>query len=392
MYHSVGAQDLPLDLAARKIVGTKDDPIAAFGQRISETIMTKIWELPADQRAPVLMSTLDAIDPKLYGVVDIKAKRFMAEKGYDARTALKHALAAAFANNLLGDFIQMGKTGRAGGALALGVYGRPAQNAALGRYALGVIRDHRGETDRPGIPIGQTPQQAPKIRDLSVGPFMFYSDVEWDRTTAYHGTRRLPDAWQSFFRSEAAKLQALIPLVTIAASQLGVDKWLGWSPSQRINPFYFNGQRPIVKFTHPTTGKKFGVYLTSSSTTFSAVMKPVPTSKPWYKKLWDKLKSIAAKVIEFAKVVIEKVADMACKVVSNPVGQMAAAGGAVAMGAPPDAAIMGTQIAAGLCAGNPTPTTDTGPLMRKGLPFWVLPVAALAGVGVIVALTKKKRR
>jgi hypothetical protein len=399
MYQPVGAQDLPLDLAARKIVGTKDDPIAAFGQRISETIMDKIWAVPPDDRAPVLMATLDAINPQLYGVVDEKAKRYMAEKGYSARVALKHALAAAFANDLLSDFIRAGKTRNLSlsGSLALGCYGGRAQARALGRYAqaLGVItsgvRDHRGQ-DQPGVPIGTVPPTQGKIRTLQVGPFMFYDDVTWDRSTAYHGTRRLPASWQTFFRNEETRLGFVVPFGTVAASSIGVDKWLGWPASKRVMPNYFNGSVPIIKFTHPKTGVKFGVYLEATTEKFSAVMKKVPTSKSWYKRLWGALKSLPGKILDFAVDVIEKVGDMACKVVSNPAGQIAAAGGAVAAGAPPDAAVMGTQIAAGLCASNPTPTPDTGPLMRKGLPFWAIPVAALVGVGVLTVALKKKRR
>ena len=100
---------LPVGAAATQSAVSKDDPIAQFGTRVSATIMAKIQQVPSGDRKAVLQETLDAIDPSLYGVINEKAERLRRQKGYSAREALSRAIAAAFANNLVGGLMRLGK-------------------------------------------------------------------------------------------------------------------------------------------------------------------------------------------------------------------------------------------------------------------------------------------
>lgn len=79
---------------------------------------------------------------------------------------------------------------------------------------------------------------------------------------------------------------------------------------------------------------------------------------------------------------LEGIGDLGCKLVSSDAGQFAAAGGAAAYGAPPQAGLMGAQVAAGLCAGD---TTDAPPYVEPEKPFPIVPVA-LGGAALLAVV------
>lgn len=490
MYTRVG-QDILLDDAAEKFIGSKGDPIAAFGKRTSEVVWKAVSQAAPGMQRVQMMAILDALDPRLWDVVNTKALKFQAEKGYSARKALKHALSAAFANNLVKDFLVTGKFAEVPqqGLLGLGVYGEKAQIGAYlnYRHALGsamfTIQSTAASTlmvsqavqcaaqgkvaapchyqrKRAGDPAGNpgpNPKpgyvwvcdacgiSTPKVmkdaegncppgymgtrsgtcvwgdkrcepgfayawdvkgcvpyaerpgRDMIVGPFFFDSTKENQKSSVYHGTRRIPADWKKFFADEIRD-HALIRQpaggfrLGEKAGKFGIDKWLGFKDDERIrfDKDFFNGEKPLLKFKHPIDGRNYGLYLIATKENIYATAHPYVKPKSWWGKLWGKIKSIAATIVGAIVDVIKKVAGLVCKVVTHPAGQMAAAGGAVAMGAPPDVAIIGTQVAAGICATADIPSDI--PLFEPERSSMLVPLALGAAALAAVFLLKKKKR
>jgi len=100
------------------------------------------------------------------------------------------------------------------------------------------------------------------------------------------------------------------------------------------------------------------------------------------KKVGSAFKSGISKAADWAKKTVRFVGKAACKVSSNPAGQMAAAGGAAAMGAPPQAGVIGTQVVASACAKDVVPPLPPPP---PPPPQWVVP-AAIGGGALLLVL------
>jgi hypothetical protein len=104
-------------------IGSKQDPIANFGRESAKLILSELRTVGVEHRKDALKIALDAIDSKIYTDVAERAERLKKEKGYDAKTAVEKALAAAMANHYLVSLIKAGQGTPAGGVLSLASLG-----------------------------------------------------------------------------------------------------------------------------------------------------------------------------------------------------------------------------------------------------------------------------
>lgn len=99
------------------------DGIAQFAKDAAGKIMADARTVPADLRSAFVQGVLATIDEKYPDQVEAKAAQLMKEKQYDAKTALQKGIAVVFANELLGELMQIGKTGQipTSGLMGLGM-------------------------------------------------------------------------------------------------------------------------------------------------------------------------------------------------------------------------------------------------------------------------------
>lgn len=114
--------------------GFKGDPIAAYGKRMAEYLVSSLSRVDPSMRKVALKAVLDALDPNLYASAAAKAEKLMADRGYDAKTALKRALAASMADGFARELFEAGRTGHVPmvSQVGLGTYGQPAMQMAMG--------------------------------------------------------------------------------------------------------------------------------------------------------------------------------------------------------------------------------------------------------------------
>lgn len=95
------------------VVGSSNDPIANFGRQGAVAVLQYIRSVPVANRSEAMKAFLDQLDPSLWKSVADKATSLQQEKGYNASTALKHALQIMLADRLLNQFAKIGMTGQA---------------------------------------------------------------------------------------------------------------------------------------------------------------------------------------------------------------------------------------------------------------------------------------
>jgi hypothetical protein len=81
-------------------------------------------------------------------------------------------------------------------------------------------------------------------------------------------------------------------------------------PDQVWGVKFFTGKKPIAKFKHPVTKKEWGVYCLITGEEFLFTFKRI--EKSWLGKLWDWLKSLPSKLIEFVSDVIDFFKGLGC--------------------------------------------------------------------------------
>lgn len=162
---------------------------------------------------------------------------------------------------------------------------------------------------------------------------------------------------------------------------------------------------PFAKFTHPTTGDTWGLWMgihtdaggwwglgvgewntvtdAPATAVLEVVLAPMP-SEQWYDYMLDALLYIPGLIVEALGDLVSVVGDIACATVGSP----GAAGGAARIPGPTGAAAAGGAALVGaLCNGMPPPQ---GPRVASSS---ILPLAiAGAALGVIYVITKPKKK
>jgi hypothetical protein len=199
------------------------------------------------------------------------------------------------------------------------------------------------------------------------------------------------------------------------ASYWGLDKWIGIMPDTPVAEGFFGASKasdngntytmvaapfPVMRTTHPVTGKDYGVYYVMSPKQIQVWFREIkPEEKKGIGKLWDKITDIpswvkrtADKAVDAAKDALSDLGDNACKVLNTKGAEIAGAAVATYYGAPPQVGVKGVEMGRGLCNG-PTPTvappTPVSPPPKAGI--GMLPAIAILGgvAGAAYLLTRK---
>lgn len=392
--------------------GTRMGVFGTFGQRAAMAMIQQARRLPTKQaQAQALKAMMDKIDPSLYGRAGAAAAKFR-ERGASPQTALAQGIAAAMSEGILAELHQVGKSRtppQARSLLGLGCYGCAA---ALGETATfmaptvgttvnvgksgvavgskytggsGMVGTNpcagyswtgsawaitrAGQPDIPGPPGSACPARRDHTIELTptavlvVGPFAMMSDGK-------RSTMPLTSEQTQFVAAEARRIGQQF------ASSGDITKVL-------------TGERPIVKFTFPTStnpnsGKKMGLFVNTKAAAGQPTYwfaRHTPPAGFW-SSVWDALSDAAVWVVDVVKDAVAAIGDMACGVVSAP----GAAGAAAA--ASGGAAAVGVAIAGGLCGGKGGQPPPPAPAASS---FPILPVALIGGAALlIVGMNKKK--
>lgn len=390
------------------------NPIARYGQRAAAHLVTTVRTLPPAQRGPALQVILDKVDPTLRRRAAAHT-RVLRAGGVPANKALEGGLAKAMSEGILSELVRAGQQRRAPGPrslLGMGCYGA---NAVLGDVLeeLGAVTvvDHRGTgTGTVGTRAadGSDPRAAAQVAHaasgdmLQFGPFTFGTAGQRIRV---HDVGVLPPAWRTWFPDELRRLYDPSDQQASPAN-IGLDKFFpgAWKAADKVNPRYTNGSTPIFKGTNPVTGKPMGVFInllpSADGWVFEAWYRDVDLlrEKSGWGKAWDKIKSVAAKIVHgiekgaeaVGKVVaggLDKLKDFACDMVNNP-----ATGAAAAIAGGPAGAV-GANLAQGICTPAATATPVTAPLpiappsMLSGM---MLPALVVGGIVLVVVLKRKR--
>ena len=101
-------------------------------------------------------------------------------------------------------------------------------------------------------------------------------------------------------------------------------------------------------------------------------------------------------VYGFGKDVINKIASLACTVISSDMGSMAVVAGAAAYGVPPQVGMAGAQIGKQLCNGTPEEAAAQAAVLeeqrRKKFPTLLVVGGGAAALGILYLATRKKAR
>jgi hypothetical protein len=158
--------------------------------------------------------------------------------------------------------------------------------------------------------------------------------------------------------------------------------------------------KPLVKFTHPITKEKWGIYF---------MLGAPDLNKPWGKpdnapyltvgfakindSLWSHILDVVATVVNFVEDAAKWVGDKTCELVSSSAGKAALLAVGTAAGAyagDPKAGLQvaaaGTAIASGICEGDQPPPGPPPPAQSS----LAIPLLLLGGAGVAVFLLLRK--
>jgi hypothetical protein len=385
-------------VGAVPFIGGPDDPIKQYGERATEYMMARLERVPADQRAAALELALKAIDPTLPGRVERKERTFVG-RGDPPDLAQRRAIAASLSEGMLREMVGMGrgKPPASRSVLGLGVWHDRAPQA---QQALGeeIVKSRRG---RRLTAAERKALQYKYGRGTDADPWRFPPGMI-DRTVRDHRIINLPPIQKAY--KAAIKRYGKMP------------SWMG----ERFEALVREGKIPFITFKLAKStvvrgrtlrkGQKMGVYFDERVKTMQ-IRKIPKRKKRLLKKLGSSLKSLgkgllagpkkladlaakgAKKLYEAGADIIDKLGDLACGVVNHPAAQAAAAGGAAAYGAPPQAGEIGVGLAKNLCGGADVPGVPPEDLMAppaRRLPGWVLPVA-LGGGALVLVLALRRR-
>jgi hypothetical protein len=415
-----GATQLQIQtMAGIETAKTGAAPFTAYGMSAARALLATVKMMPPDERRRQLQRALDRIDPKLYARAEEAANKEL-KVGVPDEVALERGLAAAMSYGIASELVDLGKGKKPQRATQLGAvcYSAlgattpvPGECSSDGTKIFATLSDGTGYWRRKvagdvckiiGTVTGETtihtgttqpvaPPPAPSPADqkfLQIGPFLIPTMV---------------GAW-SDHRALAPDKQAYVDANIAIAAKAG-----GISTTEMAT-----GKYPFVKFQMDDDGSQWGLYYQKKSdgSTILAYHKVGYDPKriisgvtsggiigtlrdiasavggaiaSVFKAIWEGIKWVAVKVVDFAKDAAAWVADKACDLLSSSIGQVgAAAAGAAAGGAGgAQAAAMGAQIAAGACASPPgapppiTPPPETPSLM---------PLLLIGGAGLAAFL------
>jgi hypothetical protein len=339
------------------------DAIGEFGRQAARYILATVHALPPSERKLALRTAFDNLEPGLWNRVTRKANE-LARAGMPAPAALERAIASQVSYGLLQELIRTGKTGRVRAQTLLG--------ACCGLGADERIATTRGKAG----PAGE--------RDIGSGtpsdPWRFsaamLAGTERDHRLIKHP--KIQAAW-----NDALTRVARLP------------GWAGVDIAADIRA----GKLPFAKFKNDTDGgKTWGLYRNEAQGWL--LMKRVPEKKRGIlgrvhgairdigRAVVGAVKDVAGAVADAAEAIGDGLKNLACKVVGSEAGQLAAAGGALAAGEPPQVGQVGAQIAAGLCAEGAPAGPPLPPAPGK-FPTGLV-IGAAAAVGLVYLLTRKK--
>ena len=317
--------------------GGPNDPFVLFGRSAAVRVLGEARKLAPAQRKIYLKQVFDALDPGLWSTVAEKARQYQ-RLGQPAAKALESATAAAMANGLLRQVVNLGgaRTSAQRGGMGYGPLGAtpppPGPGGAQGSITnpwdfVNITRDHRKSNNYFYMPAFQS-------------------------------------AWKTALNSGKVSKKDLQA-----------------------------GKIPFAKFTNMSdANKEWGVYWDGSV----LAAKPIEPEKKksWWQKFKGFIRSVgrgitrAAKAVaDAARHVVETVSNLACKALSTPEGKAAAIGGATAAGVPPQAGAAGANIASQMC-GNGSGSTPNVPTAQSKFP--ILPLAIIGGVGIAAFVLLRK--
>lgn len=407
-----------------------------YGQRAAATILAQIRALPAPMRKDSLRKIMNAIDPTLYGTTARYAAEYIAN-GVDANTALELAMARAMSSGIAEELVDIGKKGRRpgiGGQVAMGCYGLAG---------LGIIpKGNLVQTASTGV-VGTTTTIAPgdvtgatvpggQIKYLELGPFKIPENVtKYDISQ----TGPLPAEWQSAIVAQISRetdtfgtamvdatpgkiwnrLRTYIPNLPAKINQhfLGISSRIAKKcrlVQQSAGGAVAGGtiqfkevcvgaaaEQPIVRTVRPDTGEEWGLFMwlgvkdenkewdsTTNPEIFHLSWRKVPTN------VFDFILKVISKIVEIAAEILDKVGDLACKLLGSsgakPAGAAVGAYYGGEKGA--EAGSKGVGIAQEACGAGPPPPPPT-----EEESSWILPAAIIGGsvLALVLFLPKKKK-
>lgn len=382
--------------AALPLPGQKGDPFVLYGRRAARIIARKMKGLPPGDRRVALKAIFDTVDPALWGKVAQRAETYLAA-GQSADAAFEQAMATAFADGMLSEIIATGTKRTAP---------EPASLMGLGCYGCGGVLGDVATAAQAASSSGTAP--APTVNEvIEIGPFSFPAESSVVPTISWRKSL-LPASWKEWLIKEERRLTNIAIGKAMSgerwaktvrwakASSLGLDQWIGLPPNDDVYVRFFNGEKPIMKVKHPKNGRDYGVYLISKPGLLNIQFKEVPPAqRSWLGKIWDaiasipaNLKKLAVKAYEAAKDVVTALGDVACDLLNTPGSDIAAAAGAAAAGAPPQAGMQGAQVGRAICNSGkketaPAPPPPPKPAIGAGT---VLAIAGAAGAALYFGL------
>ena len=385
----------------------------SYGRHAAAYLFQRVQGLPVGDRERAMKVVLDKIDPALWTRAEAEARPFVKMMG--PRAALEEGLARAMSKGVVKELEKIGRTRRAPSKKSLTGLGCYGCAAVLGDVleALGetTSRDHRGETvsttghqtTRPPAPGSGNDES------IQIGPFSFPVGGTTTRGTYRVHTANLPPTWKKWITDELKRLSKTAKgwrdvgqVTEIQAVNSGLEKWFGMSPTDKVVRQFVDGTAPIIKSTDPIKGNPVGLFIVATPSTLEVWYKdmtPKP-SKPWWRRAWDAVKSVGAKIVkgakavaEFAKDALEAVADLGCQLVSSPAGQQAGAAAGSTPTPQGQAVAAGVSIAGSLChKGDEEPVPDAIPVAPPPSSIPILPLAIAGGVVALLLLKKRGAR
>lgn len=379
---------------------------AAYGQRAAAYLFERVQYLPPGERLQAMKLVLDKVDPTLWARAEEAARPFVKMMG--PRAAMQEGLARAMSKGVVKELEKIGRSRRAPAKKSLTGLGCYGCAVVLGDVleALGDdSRDQRGQTvSTTGHQSTRPPAPGAAGDVIQIGPFTFPVGGTTTRGTYRVHTANLPPAWKKWIADELKRLSTTAkgwrdvgPVGQIQASNAGLEKWFGMSPTDPVVRQFVDGTAPLIKSTDPVKGNPVGLFVVATPTTLEVWYKDMTpkASKPWWKRAWEAIKHVGAKIVkgvkkaaEYAKDALGKLAELGCKLVQTPGAQQAAAAAGSTPSPQAQAAAAGATIAASLCKDDPEPEPVALPVPPP--PSSLLPLAIAGGAVALILITRKR--
>lgn len=429
-----GATKMKIEaMAGVEVSKTGEAPFTNYGVTSAAALIETVKMMPPDLRSKQLHKALDRIDPKLYS----KGEELATDEtkaGAPPLVALERGLAVAMSHGMARELVDLGKGKKPAKRTQLGACLScmtplgdfppvragfcwiPATATAPGRWerarATGCATDQTGvtaaaptvRTQGGGVTVtdasgvvkspGRPARPAPQIfggdqKFLKIGPFLIPTNLG-----AYRDHRKLTDEKLTYVDQNIA-IAAKAGGVSIAEMKTGKYPFVRFkSPSgENWGLFYTEGDGKTVVAYHKVGPSMLGNIISDA---WDAVV----DAAEWvggaiasvFKKIWEGIKWVAAKVVDFVKDAVEWIKDKACDLFTSPVGQIAGAAAGAYVGGPTgaQAGAMGAQAVAQACS-DPVAQQPTGPAPSTGGSS-LLPILLIGGAGVAAVLLLGKKK